>query len=86
MASKPHRGAPAALTSDIAFLQESHAWPGSEAIGKITATREIKTGTSAERGVPAGALRCDRARHQGIENGLCRVLDMTMNEDQMRNR
>jgi len=50
------------------------------------ATREIKTGTSAERGVPAGALRCDRARHQGIENGLCRVLDMTMNEDQMRNR
>jgi hypothetical protein len=38
----------AALTREIAFLQESHAWPGLRAVGKITATRETQTGTSQE--------------------------------------
>ena len=38
----------AALTREIAFLQESYAWPGLQAVGKITATRETQTGTSQE--------------------------------------
>jgi hypothetical protein len=31
----------ASLTTDIAWLQEDHHWPGLTAIGKITASREI---------------------------------------------
>jgi len=31
----------AALSTDVAWSQESHDWPSLEAIGKITATREI---------------------------------------------
>lgn len=38
----------AALTTDIAWLQESHAWPGLAAIGKITASREINGKTTVE--------------------------------------
>jgi hypothetical protein len=30
----------ASLSGDIAWLQDSHAWPGLVAIGKVTATRE----------------------------------------------
>ena len=36
----------ASLSADIAWLQDSHAWPGLKAIGKITATREIDGRTS----------------------------------------
>jgi hypothetical protein len=71
----------AALTSEIAFPQESHAWPGLQAVGKITAMRETQTGTSqetdkpgdtlfsAERGVLAGALSRDRAGALGRRTG-----------------
>jgi predicted transposase YbfD/YdcC len=31
----------AVLTGDIAWLQERHAWPGLQAIGKVTARREV---------------------------------------------
>jgi predicted transposase YbfD/YdcC len=83
----------AALTSEIAFLQESHAWPGLQAVGKITATRETQTGTSQETRYfllseafsPERFLAIARA-HWGIENGLHWVLDVTMNEDGLRNR
>ena len=34
------------LSTDIAFLQESHAWPGLKAIGKVSAMRETKNKTS----------------------------------------
>jgi len=83
----------AALSTDIAFLQESHAWPGLKAIGKVTAMRETKDKTSQETRyfLMSQALTPERfativRAHWGIENGLHWVLDVTLNEDQMRNR
>jgi predicted transposase YbfD/YdcC len=83
----------AALSADIAWLQEHHAWPGLRAIGKVTAARETPAKTSIETRsflmsqalTPERFLAVVRA-HWGIENGLHWVLDVTMNEDQMRNR
>jgi predicted transposase YbfD/YdcC len=83
----------AALSRDIAWLQEHHAWPGLRAIGKVTAARETPAKTSIETRyflmsqalTPERFLAVVRA-HWGIENGLHWVLDVTMNEDQMRNR
>jgi predicted transposase YbfD/YdcC len=83
----------AALSPDIAWLQEHHAWPGLRAIGKVTAARETPAKTSIETRyflmsqalTPERFLAVVRA-HWGIENGLHWVLDVTMNEDQMRNR
>ena len=83
----------AALSPDIAWLQEHHAWPGLRAIGKVTAARETPAKTSMETRyflmsqilTPERFLAVVRA-HWGIENGLHWVLDVTMNEDQMRNR
>jgi predicted transposase YbfD/YdcC len=83
----------AALSPDIAWLQEHHAWPGLRAIGKVTAARETPAKTSMETRyflmsqilTPDRFLAVVRA-HWGIENGLHWVLDVTMNEDQMRNR
>jgi predicted transposase YbfD/YdcC len=83
----------AALSPDIAWLQEHHAWPGLRAIGKVTAAREPPAKTSIETRyflmsqplTPERFLAVVRA-HWGIENGLHWVLDVTMNEDQMRNR
>jgi predicted transposase YbfD/YdcC len=37
-----------AVSSDIAWLQEHHQWPGLVAIGKITRTRETGTKTTTE--------------------------------------
>jgi predicted transposase YbfD/YdcC len=83
----------AALTTDIAWLQEQHDWPGLTAIGKVTATRETKAGTSRETRYFLMSQAFAPARfgaivrsHWGIENGLHWVLDVTMNEDRMRNR
>jgi predicted transposase YbfD/YdcC len=83
----------AGLSTDIAWLQESHAWPGLKAIGKVTAARETPAKTSVETRyflmsqplTPERFLAVVRA-HWGIENGLHWVLDVTMNEDQMRTR
>lgn len=83
----------AALTSDIAWLQEHHAWPGPKAIGKVSATRETKQGASREtryfllsQAFPPERFGAIVRAHWGIENSLHWVLDVTMNEDQMRNR
>lgn len=83
----------AAVSTDITWLQESHAWPGLRAIGKVTATRETRDRTSRETRsfllsqafAPERFLEIVRA-HWGIENSLHWVLDVTMNEDGMRNR
>ena len=64
-----------------------------QAVGTITATRETQTGTSQETRYfllseafsPERFLAIVRA-HWGIENGLHWVLDVTMNEDGLRNR
>ena len=41
----------AALTREIAFLQESHAWPGLQAVGKITAHERPRPGQARRRAI-----------------------------------
>ena len=83
----------AALTSDIAWLQENHRWPGLKAVGKITASREINGKTTVEtrcyllsQAFPPERFNTVVRSHWGIENGLHWVLDVVMDEDQARNR
>ena len=83
----------AALSTDITWLQESHAWPGLAAIGKITASREINGRTTVEtryyllsHAFTPKRLNAIVRSHWGIENGLHWVLDVIMDEDQARNR
>jgi predicted transposase YbfD/YdcC len=83
----------ASLTSDIAWLQERHAWPGLKAIGKIVARREAgaKTTVKTRYYLLSTALSPERFNqvvrtHWDIENGLHWVLDVVLNEDQTRNR
>jgi predicted transposase YbfD/YdcC len=83
----------AALTTAIAWLQESHAWPGLKAIGKITARREINGKATVETRcyLLSQAFAPERFNaivrsHWGIENALHWVLDVVMDEDQARNR
>lgn len=83
----------AGLSTDIAWLQELHDWPGLAAIGQVTARRETRDKTSLETRYfllsqafsPERFAEIVRA-HWGIENGLHWVLDVTLNEDQMRHR
>lgn len=81
------------VSSDVAWLQERHAWPGLAAIGKVVRIREIGTKVSTETAyyllsTPLSAERFGQVAraHWGVENGLHWVLDVTMNEDQARNR
>jgi len=81
------------VSTDIGWLQQHHAWPGLAAIGKIVRIREIGTTVSTETAyyLLSTALSPKRfgevARaHWTVENSLHWVLDVTMNEDQTRNR
>jgi predicted transposase YbfD/YdcC len=83
----------ASVATDIDWLQEQHQWPGLAAIGKLVRRRETAGKTSTETAyyllsAPLPTVRfAEVARaHWGIENGLHWVLDVTMNEDQSRNR
>jgi predicted transposase YbfD/YdcC len=83
----------ASLTSDIAWLQDSHAWQGLAAIGKVTATREIAGRTTTQTRYYLLSQAFDPARfnaivrsHWSIENHLHWVLDVIMDEDHARNR
>ena len=83
----------AAVSSDIAWLQERHGWPGLQAVGKVTATR-WQDGVASEetrycllsRAWPPERFNSIVRGHWGIENRLHWVLDVTCNEDQARNR
>ena len=83
----------AEIVHDVAWLAEAHGWPGLQAIGKITAIREIDgQATTAARyyllSRPLSAARfAEIARmHWQIENRLHWVLDVVMDEDQSRSR
>jgi predicted transposase YbfD/YdcC len=81
------------VSDEIAWLQEQHHWPGLAASGKITRTRESGLQTTTETAyyllsTPLSAERFGQVarQHWGIENRLHWVLDVTMNEDQARQR
>jgi predicted transposase YbfD/YdcC len=81
------------VCADVGWLQERHAWPGLAAIGKVARTREAggKIGRETAYFLLSAALPPERfgevvRAHWGIENGLHRVLDVTMGEDQNRSR
>ena len=87
----------ASVSTDIGWLQSSHAWPGLAAIGKIVRTREPKTRIKSEAttetayyllSTPLSPERLNQVgrSHWGIENRLHWRLDVVMNEDQARNR
>jgi predicted transposase YbfD/YdcC len=83
----------AVISTDIGWLQDHHDWPGLGAIGKVTATRETGDGRTCRTRyfllstvlTPERFLDVTRS-HWRIENSLHWVLDVTMNEDQARNR
>jgi predicted transposase YbfD/YdcC len=83
----------ATVSTDIAWLQANHQWPGLAAIGKIVRTRECKTKITTETAyyllsaqLPAERFGTVVRSHWGVENPLHWRLDVIMNEDQMRNR
>jgi predicted transposase YbfD/YdcC len=83
----------ATVSSTIDWLQEQHQWPGLNAIGKIVRTREGKSKTTTETAyyLLSATMTPERfgevvRAHWGVENSLHWVLDVTMNEDQARNR
>jgi predicted transposase YbfD/YdcC len=83
----------ASLSNDIAWLQAMHDWPGLQAVGKVTATRESGGTVNTETRYyllshvfqPARFNTIAR-RHWSIENQLHWILDVVMDEDRARNR
>ena len=83
----------ATVSTDIAWLQEIHQWPGLAAIGKVERSRKIGDKTTFETAyyLLSTALSPERFNgvvrsHWGIENRLHWRLDVVMNEDQNRTR
>ena len=83
----------ATISTDIAWLQDAHRWPGLQAIGKVDRIRETPSGTTTETAyyLLSTALSAERLndvarQHWGVENRLHWRLDVVMNEDQDRTR
>ena len=83
----------ATVSTAIGWLQDTNQWPGLKAIGKVVRIRETKGKTTTETAyyllsTPLAPERFGDAvrAHWGVENKLHWVLDVTMNEDQARNR
>ena len=83
----------ATVSTDIAWLQDDHQWPGLAAIGKVVRIRETPAKTTTETAyyllsTPLSAERLNEVvrSHWGVENRLHWRLDVVMNEDQDRNR
>jgi predicted transposase YbfD/YdcC len=72
------------VSTDIAWLQDIHQWPGLAAIGKVVRTRETPAKTTTETAyylfsTPLSAERCGEVvrAHWGVENSLHWRLDVT---------
>jgi predicted transposase YbfD/YdcC len=83
----------AAVVHDVAWLAETHAFPGLKAIGKVTAAREQdgRTTTATRYYLLSQPLSAARflavvRAHWHIENRLHWVLDVVLDEDQARAR
>jgi predicted transposase YbfD/YdcC len=83
----------ATVSAAVDWLQEDHRWPGLKAIGKVVRTRETGAKTTTETAyyllsTPLAAEPFGHVvrAHWGVENRLHWMLDVTMNEDQARNR
>jgi predicted transposase YbfD/YdcC len=83
----------ATVSTNIAWLQNHHRWPGLAAIGKLVRVREtaVKTTTETAYYLLSTALSSERfnevvREHWGVENRLHWRLDVVMNEDQDRTR
>jgi len=83
----------AMVSTEIAWLQKQHQWPGLKAIGKVVRRRETtdKTTTETAYYLLSRVLSPERLnqvvrQHWSIENSLHWRLDMVMNEDQDRTR
>src|SRR5271165_724161 len=83
----------ATVSTDIAWLQADHQWPGLAAVGKIVRMRETAAKTTTETAyyLLSTALSGQRfnevaREHWGVENRLHWRLDVVMNEDQDRTR
>jgi predicted transposase YbfD/YdcC len=85
------------VSTDIDRLQARHQWPGLAAVGRVVRIRETtaKTGprTTNETGyyllsAPLSPERLGQVArsHWGVENRLHWVLNVAMNEDQVRSR
>jgi predicted transposase YbfD/YdcC len=81
------------VSTDIAWLQQDHDWPGLTAVGKVVRVREMADKTTTETAyyllsTPITPERFGEVvrSHWGVENRLHWCLDVTMNEDRMRNR
>ena len=83
----------ATVSTDIAWLNKDHRWPGLAAVGKIERLRETAGKTTSETAyyllsaplTPERFNEVDRS-HWGVENRLHWRLDVVMNEDQDRSR
>ncbi len=83
------------VTSDIAWLQERHAWPGLRSIAEVQSRRTDKKTGAVNREtryyitslLPDAEYigQCIRS-HWAIENNLHWALDVTFREDQCRSR
>ena len=83
----------AMVSTNIAWLQDDHHWPGLAAIGKVMRMRESAGRTTQETAyyLLSTALSAERFNavvrsHWSVENSLHWRLDVVMNEDQDRNR
>ena len=83
----------AEIVHDVAWLAEAHAWPGLQAVGKVTATRESDGQATIatryyllSRPLPAARFAEIVRMHWQIENRLHWVLDTAMDEDRSRSR
>jgi len=83
----------ATIVHDVAWLKDAHRFPGVEAVGKVVASREIdgQTTTATRTYLLSKTFSAQRFLeivriHWRIENQVHWVLDVTMNEDQARNR